>query len=101
MDGPAAVNVRHVTIDDLDKGKLTTVGHEIKGVRLDAGRLRRLPFQIIPSELRIGRCLSLLGDRLDGGRAVDRLLSAGDVGQPAKDQIRNRGGHGGATYWTL
>lgn len=44
--------------------------------------------------------LCLLGDRFDGGRAVDGLLGAGDVGQPGRfslayDDLISRAKHFG------
>ena len=82
---PGTEDVRHVTKDDLAKGKNTGVCHEVEALRLDRGRVQRLPFQIIPSQLCVGCRLGLFGDRLDGRGPVDGLLSAGDVGHPGED----------------
>lgn len=79
-------DVRHITKDDLAKGKNTGVRHEVEALRLDRGRVQRLPLQIIPRELCVGCRLGFLGDRLDGRGSVDGLLSAGDVGHPGGGQ---------------
>lgn len=75
-------SLRNVRVDDLGKGELAAVRHEVEALRLDASRLHGLPFQVILGGLGIGSRLGLLGDRLDSLGAVDRLLGAGDIGQP-------------------
>jgi hypothetical protein len=55
-------HVRHVTIDDLDKYDLTIIRRNVEGLRLDAGRVHDLPFQVVSRELRVRRSLGLFSD---------------------------------------
>lgn len=79
--------LRNVRVDDLGKGELAAVRHEVKALRLDASGLHGLPFQVILGGFGIGSRLGLLGDRPDSLGAVDRLLGAGDIGQPTSESL--------------
>lgn len=63
---------------------MAAVGSEVERLRLDAGRVHGNPLQVIFLELGVGRLGGLLGDWLDGFGAIDGLLGAGDVGEPAR-----------------
>lgn len=56
---------------------------------LDACLVQRQPLVIGSGQLGIRRAglFCLLGDRLDGCRAIDGLLGAGDVGQPSSSSL--------------
>lgn len=79
-------NARHVTIDDLGKCELALIRHEVEALRLDARRVQRDPFEVVPGELGKGHFFGLVGDRSNGRGPVDGLLGAGDVGQPGARQ---------------
>lgn len=76
--------IRNVAVDDLAEGDGAILGEEVKDLVLDACLIWRQPLVVGSGQLGIRRAglLCLLGDRFDGGRAVDGLLGAGDIGQP-------------------
>lgn len=76
--------LHNVAIDYLAKRKLAVVCNQVETLRLDAGRLHGLPFQVIACKLCVRCGLGLLGDRLYRARSVDGLLRAGDVGQSGR-----------------
>lgn len=79
-------DIRNVAIDDLQEGAVAVVAENVKRLRLDRRRVHGLPQQVRPLQLRVGRLLGFLGHRLDGRRAIDGLLGAGDVRQPVNRQ---------------
>lgn len=70
--------LRNVVVDDLQKRQIAIVTHSVKGLRLDRGVLRSLPFHILLLQLCVRSGLGLLGNGLDGLRAVDGLLGTGN-----------------------
>lgn len=68
------INLRNVAVDQLDHNQCTVVGHDVEGLGFDIGVLVGLPAQIILGEDSVRGLLSLLGDRLDGIRAIDGFL---------------------------
>lgn len=82
-------SLRNVRVDNLGKSELATVRHEVEALRLDASRLHGGPFQVISGGYGIGSGLGLLGDRLDGLGAIDRLLGTGNIGQPRNKLLEN------------
>lgn len=75
-------SIRHVTIDDLGERDVAVVAHEVEARCLDRRRIHGFPRKVLALQLGEGRLLGLEGDRLDGGRAIDGLLGAGDIRQP-------------------
>lgn len=68
------INLRNVAVDQLNHDQCSVVSHDVEGLGLDVGVLVGLPAQIILGQDSVGGLLSLLGDRLDGIRAIDGLL---------------------------
>ena len=62
---------------------MSTVRGKVPCLRLHVCFSQALPFQVLFCELSVRRRLGLLGDGLDGFGAIDRLLSAGNISQPA------------------
>lgn len=77
---------RDVAVDDLTQPKVAVVRREVKGLRLDASRIHGHPFYIVLCNFRVRDGVCLPGDGLDGVGAIDGLLSAGDICQPAAVQ---------------
>lgn len=75
-------NIRNVAVDDLRKTDVAVVRHQIEALGLDTGRLHGRPLQVIAGKFGKRSLFGFFGHRLDRRRAVDGLLSAGDVGQP-------------------
>ena len=67
---------------------MALLGHEVEAEGLDRRRVHGVPLHVIASELGVWSCRGLLGDRADGGWAIDRLLGAGDVRQPGEGQCQ-------------
>ena len=89
-------SLRNVGVDDLGKGELATVRHQVEALRLDAGRLHGRPFQVISGGFGIRSGLGLLSNRPDGLGAVDRLFGAGDISQSTSKLLEDlRPAHGG------
>ena len=75
---------RDIAVDNLGEADVPALGEEVEGLRLDAGRVHGLPFQVVLRELREGRLLRLDGHGAEGGGAVDRLGRPGDIGDSAR-----------------
>jgi hypothetical protein len=63
---------------------MTRLGEEVEGLRLDIGVIQRRPLQILLGQLAVGRFAGLLSHGLDGIRAVDGLLCAGNGRQTGR-----------------
>lgn len=86
-------NLLDIAVYNLGHTQLSIVRNHVEGLGLDASRSHGLPFQIVSSEFGIGSRLCFLSDRLDGRRAIDGLLGAGDIGQPEEVLATWRGGN--------
>ena len=71
---------------------MTAVRHKVEDLRLHAGLVYDVPFQVLSGQLRVRRLLGLLSDRLDGGGPVDGLLGTGHIGQPIDQALDSRSG---------
>jgi hypothetical protein len=71
-----------VVVDDLEHANVAGVRVEVEGLCLDIGVIEGLPLQVVLGQLGVGRVACILANRLDGFRAVDGLLGAGNRGQP-------------------
>lgn len=67
---------------------MPAIGEEIECLGLDKRRFYVEPFEVLLLQLSVSRIAFALSNGLNGGRAVLRLLSAGDVGQPGKTAVR-------------
>lgn len=76
-DSIAWALLRDVAVDDLGQTDVAALGSEIESLRLDTGRVHRLPLHVLLLEL--AELSILLVDGLDGLRTVDWLGSAGDI----------------------
>lgn len=81
----SAINVRHVAVDDLAHAHLAAIGREVEGLGLDKVAIDFLPLEVIALGLGVGCFFGLFGDGVESASAVNRLLSAGDVGQPVEE----------------
>jgi hypothetical protein len=81
--------VRNIAVDDLCQRDVSALRHEVKTLRLYARRRQVVPFQIVLRELSVRSHLGLLGYSLYRGRSVDRFLSAGHIGQPMPQILRD------------
>lgn len=58
---------------------MAAVGHQVEGLRLNAGGIHGRPFQIGLGQLSVRCRLSLSRNGLNGGWAIDWLLCTGDI----------------------
>lgn len=75
--------LRNVAVNNLRHSESALIGEEVKGLRLDVGPFHLLPLQIVAADFGVGSLFGFFSHRSDGGRAVDGLLRAGDIGDPA------------------
>jgi hypothetical protein len=81
--GQLAIEVaysRDVVVDDLQEARVSSLGEEVEGLRLDVGVVERHPLEVLLGQLGIGGLTSLLAHGLDGIGAVFGLLGAGNRG---------------------
>lgn len=67
---------RNVAVDHLDEDQGPVISHDVESLSLHIGVLVGLPFQVLLGEDSVRGFGSLLSDRLNGFRAVDRFLRA-------------------------
>lgn len=80
--GNTKADSRDVAVDDLDHHQRAIISHNIVCLSLYIGVLVGTPPQVVLGELGVRGILSLLlGDRLDGFRAIYRFLRARNGGQ--------------------
>jgi hypothetical protein len=79
--------VPNVAMDDLAQGVVSTFRHDVEALGLNAGVAQGLPLQVRVGEFGEGRLLGLLGYRLDGRGAIDRLLGARNIGEPVGGEV--------------
>ena len=67
------INLRDIAVNQLHKGKMAIFGVHVESLGFDARGFRSNPFLVLLRENGIGCCLGLLGDGMNGIRAIDRL----------------------------
>ena len=73
-------SARETIIDDLSRADMAALRKEVERLCFYTRIRGSHPFQVLPLQLRIGRCLGLLSDGAQSRGTVDGLLRTRDVG---------------------
>lgn len=73
--------LRHITINDLRESDMTGFRRQVETLRLHAGVAKDMPRMVLSGQFGPGSSFGILGDRSDGGGAIDGLLGADDIRQ--------------------
>lgn len=76
------LDVRHVTVDDLEKARVSIVADDIKRKGLDTRPAHDGPLHVLLLQLCIRCVLGLFGDGTNRRGTIDGFFGASHVGQP-------------------